>query len=225
MKNKILIVEDDLQLGKSLYKFLKLHFSEVVWLQSYQEAFNDLNTTYDIYILDINLKDGNGLELCKEIRKMHREPILMLTVYDDEKIVLRSFECGCDDYVNKPFSSSVLLARINALLRRSNKKVKTYRTGELLIDMNTRMVYIQNENIKLTPIEFELMEKMISHPGLVITRKQYLQDVWDRKGLYVEDNTLNVNMSALKRKLKGDYIETIRSVGYRWKKEVTVIEE
>lgn len=227
MKIKILLVEDDLQLGRNLCGYLQQHYDEVHWVNTYEKAINNIQNSYDLYILDIHLRDGSGLDLCKEIRNLNHEPIIFLTVYDEEETILNSYALGCDDYICKPFSPAVLIARINALLKRTKKNIKKLCCNELTLDLNLNQCFINKQDIKLTPIEFKIMHILLRNSGQTIPREYFLEEIWDRKGNYIEDNTLTVNVSIIKRKLQ-DYavcLETVRFIGYRWKAEVNEREE
>ena len=227
MKIRILLVEDELQLGRNLQRFLLQYYDEVIWVNTYEKAIEHIAASFDLYLLDIHLKDGNGLDLCKEIRAVNHEPIIFLTVYDEEKTILNSYALGCDDYICKPFSPAVLVARINAVLKRSKKHINKLCCHQLILDLNLNKCFIDQQDIKLTPIEFKIMVMLLRNSGQTIPRERFLEEIWDRRGNYIEDNTLTVNISMIKRKLLdyAAYLETTRSIGYRWSGEVTEIEE
>ena len=231
MKIRILLVEDELQLGRNLQRFLLQYYDEVIWVNTYEKAIEHIAASFDLYLLDIHLKDGNGLDLCKEIRAVNHEPIIFLTVYDEEKTILNSYALGCDDYICKPFSPAVLVARINAVLKRSKKHINKLCCHQLILDLNLNKCFIDQQDIKLTPIEFKILQMLIKHPGHVFSSDEIYEHVWNEDAINTE--TVMVHIRNIREKIELDrkllayaaYLETTRSIGYRWSGEVTEIEE
>ncbi|MEE0965701.1 MAG: response regulator transcription factor [Bacilli bacterium] len=213
---KILLVEDDLQLQESLSMALKLKNHTVDCLETMKDALEINYNLYDLVILDIQLPDGNGIDICHFIRKKYNLPIVFLTAHNHEDMIVAGLKAGADDYITKPFSLNVLYARIEVATRRMNKKVKI---GELEIDSENYKVYKNNHLIQLTTIEYEILFMFIKHRGQVLTREQLYDCIERNTGNVVENNTLTVYMKRIRDKLgtyhNHYYIETIRGVGYR----------
>lgn len=215
----ILLVEDDYSLAKSL--------KEALILQEYNVEIADCldiadrmiyQRTFDFIILDIQLPDGNGIELCQEIRKISQVPILFLTANDNEENLVNGLNSGGDDYMTKPFRIKELYARINALLRRSQVLQDETIIGDLSLHLKRREVFIQGNQLLLSHTDFEILKQLVMHKDQVLTRRQLLETI-DQDESFVEDNTLSVHMKRLRDKLglyKGiPYIETVRGIGYR----------
>ena len=161
------------------------------------------------------LPDGSGLDLCTAWRSSGcHTPILFLTARDEEVEIVRGLDAGADDYMTKPFRLAELLSRIRALLRRNQPAV--YETDGLRIDLENRSVYCGDQQLYLTPTEFQLLAALVRNTGKVLTRKILLQTIWDDAGLYIDDNTLSVHIRRLREKIGEDRIRTVRGVGYRW---------
>ena len=175
----------------------------------------------DLIILDVNLGEGNGYDLCKKIREISDIPVLFLTAYQSEMDVVRGFTVGGDDYVAKPFRMQELLVRVRALLRRAKRPVGLQiASGELVYDMGKHQVYKGKGLLALTPIELQLMQSLLLGWPQTLSRERIFCEVWDKDGSYVDENTLSVNISRLREKLgtfqEEAYIETVRGIGYRW---------
>jgi two-component system response regulator RegX3 len=218
---KILIVEDDKLLNKGVSFALKKEGYEVISAYSKAEGKRMiLNDKIDFLLLDINLPDGNGIELCKEIRDKAGFPIVFFTANDTEEDMVKGFEAGCDDYIAKPFSVEVLRHKINAILKRSNivnKNMFEYKA--LKIDFDRMLALIDEEEINLTATEYKLLELLAKNKGKVITKEMFLEKLWDNDGNFVDENTLSVNIRRLRRKIEKDsknpqYIITVFGIGY-----------
>lgn len=216
---KILLVEDDLALAKSLKEALQIKGYQVevadcytIGIQSFQQF------SYDFIILDIQLPDGSGIDLYREIRLKSQLPILFLTANDNENMLVEGLNSGGDDYMTKPFRIKELYARIEALLRRTQTLSNDICVGNIHIDIQRREVYLKEERLILSVIDFELLKMLILHKDQVLTRRQLLESI-DRDEYFVEDNTLSVHMKRLRDKLGTyhgvSYIETVRGIGYR----------
>ena len=218
---RILIVEDDRLLADSLKKILELHFYEAEVAASVWEAREADWQKQDLFILDIGLPDGDGIRLCREIREVSDRPVLILTAYDAEEKVLRAFQAGADDYVVKPFRSKELLARMNALLRRSPsaRQIKEYRSLGLSLQPDYQQVFMNGKEVPLSQVEYELL-LLLRYQGSRVTRNMAFNSVWSDSLDEVEDNTLSVAISRLRRKLEKagcqGGIETCWGSGYRW---------
>ena len=222
---KIIIVEDDTILNKTLAYNLVSDGYEVVSAYSCSMARSRLNDSYHLALLDINLPDGSGLDLCSEIRKTSRVPIIFLTANDTDEDMIEGFKQGCDDYISKPFSLDVLLQRIIAVLRRSSNEEKSevYTYKDLSVDFEKLKVYVGNEPVKLSATEFKLLELLIKNKGQVLTRDVILSRIWDIDENFVDDGTLSVHVRRLRQKLERDaknpeYIITVFGIGYTFGK-------
>ena len=171
-----------------------------------------------LVLLDWNMPDGQGDDLCRWIRSQWKElPVIFLTVRGDAQDIVDGFANGADDYVVKPFALEVLHSRIQALLRRTKAAAAAYLScGGIVIDQSRRTVFCQSEEISLSAAEYQLLLCLMQNKGRTVTREGILAQVWDVKGSYVNDNTLTVTMKRLRDKLhQPACLKTIRSVGYR----------
>ncbi|MBE5964665.1 MAG: response regulator transcription factor [Lachnospiraceae bacterium] len=202
--NKIMILEDDENIRNNLIELLSNKGYAVSGAKNVKEAKEQIdNASFDLYLLDVILPDGDGFEVCEYIRMIKTEPIIFLTSVDDEASIEKGLNIGGDDYVVKPFRMSELNARILANLRRAQ-----------LNDKVSDDTYTFPDN--LTAIERELMEIFVANKGLILKRETLLERLWDDKGNFVEDNTLTVVISRMKNKITKGKIETIRGIGYRF---------
>jgi len=182
---------------------------------------------YDIIILDITLPDGSGYDLCKYVRESRETPVIFLTALDEEVNVVMGLDIGGDDYITKPFKIRELLSRIKAVLRRYSSKStgSVLKSGSVKILQLENKVYINNEEVFLTPAEYKLLIFLINNSNKVLSRNAILEKLWDIEGDFVDDNTLSVYIRRLREKIEEDsssptYIKTVRGVGYKWGKEV-----
>lgn len=221
----ILLVEDDLSLAKSLTEALKIKQYEVIVAHCYRDAFIHIQqSTIHLVILDIQLPDGNGIQLCKDMRKISQVPILFLTASDSEEKIIEGLNSGGDDYMTKPFRIKELYARINALLRRIIYENQRMKLGDCIIDIERREIIKDQCPLILSPIDFEILKELLLSKNRILTREQLLQII-EKDGQYdVEDNTLTVHIKRLRGKLGTyhgvSYIDTVRGIGYRINKEV-----
>lgn len=216
MKQKILLVEDDSFLREGLTEVLQGEGYEVISADSFQKAKEMLNFfSYNLMIFDVMLPDGNGLDLCTQLRASGSTvPVLFLTACDDEIQVVRGLDCGADDYVTKPFRLLELLSRVRALLRRNTSSV--YSSGSISIDLKTMTAFKDGAALSLTPTEFLILSALIQNSGVIVTRTILLEKIWDCDESFVDDNTLSVHVSRLREKLGTNQISTVRGIGYRW---------
>lgn len=176
----------------------------------------------DVVLLDLTLPDGDGLDLCRELRRLSDVPIIMLTARGTVTDRVLGFELGADDYVVKPFAPGEVISRIRAVLRRTmdpRRAPATSTVGDLRLDAGARRAWLGEEELKLTRKEFDLLARLAAEPGRVVSRETLMSDVWD-ENWFGSTKTLDVHIAALRRKL-GDspvtprYVETVRGVGFR----------
>lgn len=221
--SKIVIVEDDFRLRQDIREVLEQQGETVLTAENYQNALQLSlgEEQIDLYLVDVMLPDGDGFGLCRKLRERTQAPILFLTACSDEESVVKGLEEGGDDYITKPFRVRELLSRIHANLRRNQREQGIYLySGDLMVDRQEEQVYHQGKRLKLSPLEYRLLLMLLEHPGRVLRREQILDTVWDEEGRFVEDNTLSVSMSRLRRKVgqyQGNpYWEVVWGVGYRY---------
>lgn len=227
---KILFIEDDVTVCKSLTAVLATYGYQVTCIQNYQQAISTVETKtnkFDLYLIDIHIPGGDGFELCRMIRNKETTPIIFLTGVNDEASIVFGLNLGADDYITKPFSLQVLLAKIKTILRKNDRRINNFRkihTGDLTIDFVNRIVLSKGKIIMLTPMQFHIMEILVKNHGITVTREQIISILWNENDEFVEDNTLSVHISNLKSRIGkyngNQYLETIRGVGYQWKLDV-----
>lgn len=224
---KILLVEDDQTIALGIKMYLEKNDFKVDQAENIEAARLILLNEQDIalVLLDLNLPDGEGYELCSFIRKRSRLPIIFLTVCNEEEQIIKGLDLGADDYITKPFKLSILQSRIQAVLRRSqyegdtlrgSEHTMTYlRCGNVCLDEQKKYVYLNEEKLDLSAGEYRLLHILLSHKNCTLTRKQLLEKLWDENEQFVNDNTLTVTMKRLREKLgHPDFIKTIRGIGY-----------
>ena len=216
---KILIVEDEDRMRKLVKDYLVKWGYEVVEADDGYKALEVYNKEQpDLIILDVMIPGIEGYEVAYEIKKISSVPIIMLTAKSEEYDELNGFKCGADDYVRKPFSPKILMARIEALLRYVDKFVETKEEG-LVVDSSKHKVYLEGEELNLTPKEFILLNYMMKNRGLVLTREQILAAVWDFD--YDGDmRTVDTHIKRVRKKLDGRFIKTIHGYGYKFQEEL-----
>lgn len=217
------VLEDDEAIGIGLSYSLENEGYAVTLAKSVKEAKDIISANdFDFYILDINLPDGNGYEVCKLIKKKGDLPVIFLTAYDDEINVVAGFDLGADDYITKPFRIRELMARIKSVLRRYSKDSAdgVIRLGNLVVNIAEAKVSKNNEDIILTAMEYRLLLTLINNRGNILTRNKLLEEIWDVEGDFVNDNTLTVYIKRLRNKIEDnpanpEIIKTVRGLGYR----------
>lgn len=219
----ILVIEDDGSLSRGIAFAFEKDGYDVLAANSAGQArsiFTEQNP--DIIILDIGLPDEDGMALCKEIRACSNIPIIMLTARDLETDVVSGLLAGADDYVTKPFSLSILRARVEALLRRTAPNTQSIiRSGIYTIDTSTCKFYRNDEEVSVSTTEYRLLYYFMMNAGIVLTKEQILSALWDADGNFVDENTLPVNISRLRAKIENDpkkpeVIKTVHGIGYIW---------
>lgn len=222
---KVLIVEDDEIIREGLKFALLQENYEVLSAAGVSEAMEQIQNCRNIgfYLLDIMLPDGDGYQICREIRRNSSAPILFLTACEDEVHTVMALEQGADDYICKPFRIRELLARMKAILRRISAQggglEQIVQVGKNQVNLQTGRVYSDKEEIILTAMEYKLLLIFLNHRGQTLSRSQILEGIWDEAGDFVNDNTLSVYMKRLRKKLgdtaDGQIIRTVRGIGYR----------
>ncbi|MDA8884401.1 response regulator transcription factor [Gammaproteobacteria bacterium] len=225
MPDKILVIEDEPDIRKTLEYNLAREGFIVSTAGSLKEAKNILeNPNFSLILLDLMLPDGSGLDLCRELKSnssLKEIPIIILTAKDDEVDKVVGFELGADDYVTKPFSVRELILRVKAVLKRNQKTATPLEInrnfGSLVMDIESHEVFIDDEEITLTALEFKLLNQLVERRGRVQTRDQLLSDVWGYSS-DVTTRTVDTHIKRLREKLgvMGKYIQTIRGVGYKF---------
>lgn len=215
----ILLVEDDETISFAIERFLYQKGVKTICCTTIKQARDILTPTISLVLLDLNLPDGNGYDLCQAIKAVSDIPIIFLTVRDEENDIVQGLDMGADDYIIKPFQLSVLWSRINAVLRRSTDKTvgtKLLCCGEIRVDSTANRVWANEHEIKLTATEYRLLLILLENKNRTMTRTVLLEKLWDINGEFVENNTLTVTIKRLREKLGNPAcIRTLRSIGYR----------
>ena len=193
---KILLVEDNETIILGLKYSLEQEGFEVDVAKSVKETQKKLENTFDLYLLDISLPDGNGFEICKEIKSKQDVPVIFLTARDEETNVVLGLDIGADDYIIKPFRIRELISRINSVLRRYDKNIANSRIvyQDIVIDTKKAKVYQNNQEIIFTSLEYKILLMLFTNQNKLITREQLLDKIWDIAGNFVNDNTLILSM-------------------------------
>lgn len=212
-------VEDDENIAQAVKEYLEQQECRVTIFRTIADARGALrNYIPTIILIDWNMPDGQGNELCGWIRlRWNNLPVIFLTARGDSHDIVSGFQRGADDYVVKPFELNVLHSRILALLRRVGEANETRLfCDHLLLDKEKMAVFYDRQEIVLSQPEYQLLLLLMENKGKTVTRKQLLEQVWDSNGNYVNDNTLTVTMKRLREKLHNPVcLKTIRSFGYR----------
>lgn len=223
--SRILLLEDDLSLINGLSFALHKQGYELEIVRTIREAEAAWgNGKYDLLILDVTLPDGSGFEICEKVRRTSTVPIVFLTASDEEVNIIMGLDMGGDDYITKPFKLGVLLARINALLRRTGDFSQTeteIHSNGLKAILTQGKVYKNGALLDLTAGEYKLLCLFMQNPGTVLSKEQILEKLWDNEGNYIDNNTLNVYIRRLRTKVEDDssdpqMILTVRRMGYKW---------
>jgi two-component system KDP operon response regulator KdpE len=223
---RVLVIDDERAIRRFLRASLTAHGYTVFEAANGQEGLNAVvNNRPDLLILDLGLPDIDGLEVTRQLREWTRVPIIILSVREQETDKIAALDAGADDYLTKPFGVGELMARLRVALRHANQSSDqpVFTSGELTVDLARRLVTIANQEVQLTPTEYDLLKLFVTHAGRVITHQQILQQVWG-VGYANELHLLRVNISNLRRKIESDlarpsYIITEPGVGYRLRAE------
>lgn len=226
MGRKILLIEDDYALAMGTEYALQAEGYTVLHASNLANARIALKEQPDLILLDVMLPDGNGFDFCREVRTDNiYVPIIFLTAVGEEVNIVQGLEFGADDYITKPYRVKELLSRIAANIRRyhmqqtvGQSNTHSFGMHEFLID--EFRLQCNGTNIECTPSELRLLKELILHEGQVLTRNQLLERLYDTDENFIDDNTLSVYMKRLRDRLgtDADWIETVRGVGYRFKK-------
>ena len=230
---KIFLLEDDDAIGTGLKYSLEKEKYEVCHVKTKKDALDILGKeSFDLCILDINLPDGNGYDVCRSVKEKEDVPVIFLTASDAEVNVVMGLEMGADDYICKPFRINELMARIRTVLRRSGRGTDVSAAGKdgtleiknIRIHTNEARVTIfddngKERNVDLTALEYRLLLAFCNNRGTVMSRNQLLEDMWDVDGDFVNDNTLTVYIKRLRDKIEKNptdpqIIKTVRGLGY-----------
>ena len=220
---KILLVEDNDTIVMGLKYLLEKENFEVKAVKNLEETYKIAEKEkFDLYLLDINLPDGNGFDICSKLKEKEDVPIIFLTARDDEKDIVKGLDMGADDYITKPFRNRELISRINNVLRRygkndNNSKDNIIKINEIEINTDSAKVMKNGEEIVFTSLEYKILVMLFSNPNVLITRQQILDKIWDIAGNFVNDNTLTVYIKRIREKLDdkdGKIIKTVRGLGY-----------
>ncbi|MDD6306960.1 MAG: response regulator transcription factor [Clostridiales bacterium] len=224
-KIKILVVDDESRMRKLVKDFLVRENYEVLEAGDGEEALNIFYAEKDIalILLDVMMPKINGWDVCREIRETSKVPIIMLTAKGEEEDELNGFDLGVDEYISKPFSPKILVARIGAILRRSGKteaEGNVLSAGGIVVDQTAHMVTVDGESIDLSFKEFELLTYFLENQGIALSREKILNHVWNYD-YFGDARTIDTHVKKLRAKIgeKGDYIKTIWGMGYKF--EVT----
>lgn len=216
--NKILLVEDEDNLRHIIAAYLhKENFDVVEAADGNQALERFAEHEYSLVILDVMLPYRNGFNVCKQIRSQSKVPVLMLTARDTEQDELHGFHCGADEYISKPFSPEILIARIKSLLKRCDLLLENeIAIGDLQVNYRQRTVTYQHNRLMLTPKEFDLLYYLLNNRNIALSREQILNAVWGYD-YYGDTRTVDTHIKCLRSKLGdfGDTIKTIRKFGYK----------
>ncbi|MEH2943069.1 response regulator transcription factor [Lachnospiraceae bacterium KK002] len=222
-KLKILVVDDESRMRKLVRDFLVKQDFEVVEAEDGEDALNKFYAQKDIslIILDVMMPKINGWEVCREIRENSKVPIIMLTAKGEESDELMGFDIGADEYISKPFSPKILVARVEAILRRTGKKEEgTLDIGGITIDKPGHQVMVDGKVMELSYKEFELLSYFVENRGIALSREKILNHVWNYD-YFGDARTIDTHVKKLRSKLgsRGDYIKTIWGMGYKFEVE------
>lgn len=220
MSNKILIVEDEIRIRFLLRDYLKKEGFEVLEASDGEEAIRVFGTTnVDLIVLDVMMPKLDGFNVCKTLRKVSSVPIILLTAKSEEEDKLFGYELGADDYMTKPFSPKVLVAKVKALIKRVNtpKDQNILNYDGLKINKLSHEVTLHDESLSLSPKEYDLLIYLSSNEGIALSRDKILDNVWGYD-YFGDIRTVDTNIKRLREKLldKADFIATVRGSGYKF---------
>ena len=220
-KLKILVVDDESRMRKLVHDFLARNNYDVIEAANGEEALDIFYEDKDIalIILDVMMPKMDGWEVCAEIRRNSKVPIIMLTAKGEERDELQGFELGVDEYISKPFSPKILTARVDAIIRRvySKDAGEIIEIGGIEMDKSAHVVKIDGQKIDLSFKEFELLEYFIDNKGIALSREKILNNVWNYD-YFGDARTIDTHVKKLRKKMgeKGEYIKTIWGMGYKF---------
>lgn len=220
---QILIAEDDFTMNKMLSNILLAEGYKVTSAYTVTEARHYFQVAaYDLAILDINLPDGSGYEICQAIKKNTHTAVIFLTANDLEQDMIKGYELGASDYITKPFPNSVLRHKVKAIfsmLESSEKEPlhKVYDDGQLMIDFSSMQAALNGNEIVFAPLEYRMLEVFTENKGILLTRQKLLENLWDSQENYVDEHTLTAAISRIRGKIEksnNKYIQTVYGMGY-----------
>ena len=217
----VLIVDDESRMRKLIKDFLTQKQYTILEAEDGEDAikvFNENQAKINLILLDVMMPKLDGWSVLRQIRQYSNVPIIMLTARGEEQDELFGFELGVDEYISKPFSPKILVARVEALLKRTIKKESgIYEIGGIEVDSDGRTVKVDNKTIELSLREYELLKYLIDNKGIALSRDKILNNVWNYD-FYGDSRTIDSHIKKIRHKLgkKGKYIETIRGVGYKF---------
>ena len=217
----ILVVDDEVRMRKLIKDFLIKKGYEILEAQDGEEAleiFGQNENRIKLILLDVMMPKLDGWSVLRQIRQSSKVPIIMLTARGEEQDELFGFELGVDEYISKPFSPKILVARVDAILKRTNPevdKLKDY--GGIVIDSEGRTVTVDNKQIEMSLREYELLKYLVDNVGIALSRDKILNNVWNYD-YYGDSRTIDSHIKKIRHKLgkKGKYIQTIRGIGYKF---------
>lgn len=218
---QIMIVEDDKELNHGLCMALKADQRQIVSCQNIHSAKEQLLMGYPaLVLLDVTLPDGSGLDLLRQIKKEHPlVPVILLTANDTDMDIVEGLEQGADDYITKPFSLSVLRARVNTQLRKRGDPAKEniFRTDRFSFDFSHMRFTVNGADVELSKTEQKLLHLLIENRGNTLNRNYLIDHIWSDPSVYIDESTLSVTIKRLRDKLGAhDAIKTVYGIGYRW---------
>ena len=216
---RVLVVDDEMRMRKLVCDFLQKKGYRTYEAENGEQAVDLFFEKKDVslVILDVMMPKMDGWETCKEIRQYSQVPIIMLTAKSEERDELLGFKLGVDEYISKPFSPKVLMARVDAILRRTTTIEETIEIGGIVLDKTAHSVTIDGEPVELSVKEFELLEYFIANKGVALSREKILNNVWNYD-YFGDARTIDTHVKKLRSKMgdKGNYIKTIWGMGYKF---------
>lgn len=218
---RILLVEDDKSIVNNLTEYLEDEGFDIDSAEGQDQAIRKIKSNkYDLILVDISLKDGNGYAVCAAAREIAQIPVIFLTASADEFSIITGLDMGADDYVSKPFRPRELLSRIKSVLRRRNKGSTIIELDGIIVDSAKGTVYKNGGEIFLSALEYRLLLVFLNNKGVVLSRDRLLEEIYDIAGEFVNDNTLTVYVKRLRDKIEDDpqnptFIKTVRGLGYK----------
>ncbi|KAA8501257.1 response regulator transcription factor [Mediterraneibacter catenae] len=218
---KVLLVEDDREIVENLTEYLSTEGYLVKSVNTQKDTMEILEKeTFDLLLLDVTLKQGNGYGVCTAVKEKYDLPVIFLTALDDEFSVVTGLDMGADDYISKPFRPRELVSRMRSVLRRSGRTQAVVNIRDIRIDTEKGIVMRAGQELFLSALEYRLLLVFVNNRGMVLTRGRLLDEIWDAAGEFVNDNTLTVYIKRLREKIEKDpqnpeIIMTVRGMGYR----------
>ncbi len=219
---RVLLVEDDSAIVKNLTEFLQKEGFSIDSADGQKKALARIaEQSYDLVLLDVSLRDGNGFGVCTAIKSTSDTPVIFLTASGDEFSVVTGLDLGADDYIAKPFRPRELVSRMKSVLRRSAGSAQTvFEQEDIRIDTARALVTKSGNELLLSALEYRLLLYFFTNRGIVLSRNKLLEEIWDVAGEFVNDNTLTVYIKRIREKIEDDpadpkIIKTIRGLGYK----------